>query len=357
MFGSLGGALVICAVSLVGCAQVSLGPVGGPGGSAFDDRATPSDEKSRLATINITKSRDILGLLTTTDIIHYIENVYGDPSGNVFVGTKHGGGATFCVNLPCEFVVPPIVDFKEGEFLVGICGRAAKFVDAIAFITNEYPSNPSDQFRQCEDLQFGGEGGNPFYLFAPPGHKIRYFFGRSGAAIDSIGIIAEPEPKLAQAPVASYFLGASGGWGGDPFFDPPLDQTVRVDKIIITESCFVSRIQVVYTTTNGTTAPQSVVHGKNGLCPSPAPDPIILPQTFQLEADEYLIGLQGYAGNFVEQLQIVTNKRVLGPFGVAAGGQSFNLAAPKGYKVRRLWGRSDAFIDSIGIIVERGADR
>ena len=344
----LGAALGVglCAVSLIGCGPypVSLGPVGGPNGNPFNDRTDnpTGDANSRLVEIRISKSKVILGLPTLTDIIHFIQNVYVDPSGIVFEGVKHGGGTNGC----CETFVPPLINFKEGQFLIGICGRAAKFVDAIAFITNEY------QVDVCVDRAFGGEGGNEFYLFAPPGYKIRQFFGRSGAALDAIGIIAEAEPKLVQAQVSSYPLGASGGWGGNPFADPPVDQAVRVDQIIITESCYVNTIQLVYTI-NGMPAGQTAEHGGGGNCPFPPPDPIILPQVFKLAADEHLIGVQGYTGTLIDRLEIVTNKRVLGPFGASTEGQRFSLVAPQGYKVRRLFGRSGGFIDSVGIIVER----
>jgi Jacalin-like lectin domain len=332
----------LCSSILAACGSVVyLGPVGGPGGNAFDDRSEPPAlvAQTRLSQIHISKSSVILGL-PGQDIIHFVQNEYTDASNAILLGPKHGGGTLGC----CEFIVDPIVQFDPGEFLIGICGRAARFIDSISFITNKWSN--------C-DLAYGGTGGNPFFLVAPPGYAIRQFYGRSGVALDAIGIIVEEESRLPKAD-SVYQLGAVGGWGGEPFQDSvQLQPLSRVNKVIVTESCYVNSVEFEYIHPDGTKA-RSGQHGGSGTCPEFGRGWIVAPQEIQLDSDEFIRGIRGRAGTLIDSLAFVTNKRVLGPFGASSGGNPFNLVAPfpSNYQVRRLFGRSGGFLDAVGIIVE-----
>jgi len=77
---------------------------------------------------------------------------------------------------------------EDDEYLVGISGRSAQFLDNIRFHTNKRVS-PT----------FGGEGGEVEYAFlAPEGSEVVGFIGRADWYIDAIGIVARPLPAAAE---------------------------------------------------------------------------------------------------------------------------------------------------------------
>lgn len=145
-----------------------------------------------------------------------------------------------------------------------------------------------------------------------------------------------------------YKLGAVGGWGGAAFEDPLVSASVRVTKIKVTAGCYVYRVKFEY---SGGATPTD--HGGSGpsLCPGSG-GYIVQEQSFDLDQDEFIRGINGRSGKYIDQLEFVTNKRSIGPFG-GDGGEPFYLIGPPDFKVKRLFGRSWAFIDGLGIIVEK----
>ncbi|SFN27158.1 jacalin-like lectin [Nitrosomonas communis] len=146
-----------------------------------------------------------------------------------------------------------------------------------------------------------------------------------------------------------YKLGAVGGWGGTAFEDPLVSASVRVTKIRVTAGCYVYRVKFEYSS-----GAKQTDHGGSGpsLCPLSWVGPIAEEQSFDLDQDEFIRGINGRSGRYIDQLEFVTNKRTIGPFG-GDGGEPFYMIAPPDFKVKRLFGRSGAFIDGLGIIVEK----
>jgi hypothetical protein len=166
--------------------------------------------------------------------------------------------------------------------------------------------------------------------------------------LDAVGVHAEEESTLPKAGFARYKLGAVGGWDGTPFEDPPVNPAVRVTKIRVTAGCYVYRIKFEYSGGVGTTD-----HGGSGpaLCPGTG-GYIVQEQSFDLAQDEFIRGINGRSARYIDQLEFVTNKRTIGPFG-GDGGEPFYLIGPADFRVKRLFGRAGAYIDGIGIIVEK----
>ncbi|MCY1272143.1 Jacalin-like lectin domain protein [compost metagenome] len=79
---------------------------------------------------------------------------------------------------------------------------------------------------------------------------------------------------------------------------------------------------------------------------------VVQPQDLALDADEYIVGIQGNSGKYIGSITFFTNKRKFGPFG-GDGGYPFSLMAPSGYQVRGLFGRSGDFMDAVGILAEK----
>lgn len=325
----------LCSLILAACnGVVRLGPVGGPGGNDFEDgkQGPTIAPHTRLSGIAINPSSCPV-LDPPARVIRHIQNQYTDPAGRRFLGEKHGSDETTC------FYVPGLPrPLEQGEFVTGIYGRAGSFIDSISIMTTKSTIGP-----------IGGSGGDPFFLQAPAGYKIRKFFGRSAAVLDAIGIIAEEEPALKNYVGPPWYrLGAAGGWDGAAFEDPPVGFGIRVSKIVVAQSCVVNFVQFEYS--NGQ---RPVRHGGYGLTSEcPTGGYIIAPQTFTLASDEFIKGIRGNAGKVIDQIEFVTNKRTIGPFG-EAGGHPFNLMAADGYQVRRLFGRSGAVLDAVGIVAER----
>ncbi len=324
-----------------------LGPIGGPGGNDFDEYkdgpVVPSG--TELAAIDAPASCNICGLPKPSGIEHYVQSKYITSTGNQYLGAKHGGGADGCGYPGEPFCIRGSPQtLGNGEFLTGIYGRAGEFVDRLFLITSRSDYSSFDQIEQAaEQIQ---SGGNPFFLLAPPGYKIREWFGRSGAAVDAIGIIVEPEASLPKTGYQQYKLGAVGGWGGEAFADQQVAPQASVSKIKVTDGCYVYRVKFEYSDGGQTD------HGGPGplLCPGIG-GVIVTEKEFVLASDEFIQGIQGRSGRYIDSMSFTTNKRVIGPLG-GDGGETFSLTAPPGYKVKRLFGRSGAFLDAVGIVVE-----
>jgi predicted flap endonuclease-1-like 5' DNA nuclease len=77
---------------------------------------------------------------------------------------------------------------EDDEYLVGVSGRSAQYLDNIRFHTNKRVS-PT----------YGGEGGAVEYSFlAPEGSEVVGFFGRADWYIDAIGIVVRDLPATAE---------------------------------------------------------------------------------------------------------------------------------------------------------------
>jgi hypothetical protein len=198
---------------------------------------------TELSSVRVKRTGDICGIPICA-IVQYVQSEYiHTPSGHTYLGNKHGGGGAECPS-GCFVVSPLDLQLSSGEILTGIYGRAGAFVDSLQFVTSRSNYSSFDEIeRAAEGIE---SGGNPFFLLAPPGYKIREWFGRSGAAVDAIGIIAEPEPALSKTGYQQYKLGAVGGWGGEAFADQEVAPLAGISKIKVTDSCYVYRVKFEY---------------------------------------------------------------------------------------------------------------
>jgi hypothetical protein len=129
--------------------------------------------------------------------------------------------------------------------------------------------------------------------------------------------------------MATFVFGPEGGTGGDVFDDRGLGQWVRIQ---IRAGDQVDALIVSYD--SGVTAQ----HGGNGGQ---------LVGDFQLVSGEVITRIQGRHGTFVDQIEIVTNKRRIGPFG-KSGGTPWTLDVPPGLTVTSFFGASGTVLDRIG---------
>jgi hypothetical protein len=135
--------------------------------------------------------------------------------------------------------------------------------------------------------------------------------------------------------MATFTFGPEGGPGGDVFDDRRLGQWVRIQ---IRAGDQVDALIVSYD--SGVT----VQHGGGG--GRPVAD-------FQLVSGEVITRIQGRHGSFVDQIEFLTNRRRLGPFG-GTGGIPWALDVPPGLTVTSFFGASGTVLDRVGFVATDG---
>jgi hypothetical protein len=71
---------------------------------------------------------------------------------------------------------------------------------------------------------------------------------------------------------------------------------------------------------------------------------------FLLASDEYLTGITGRYGIYIDSMVLQTNKRTSQRFGGSGGDKEYSIQAKRGEQIIGLWCRSDIYIDAIGAI-------
>lgn len=137
-------------------------------------------------------------------------------------------------------------------------------------------------------------------------------------------------------------LGPSGGNGGIEFTDYTIPSGAKIKEIHVFTGRYVNGLQLVYVDDQGeTTLPKIGVANEDGEA-----------RLFTLEADEYLVGISGQSGWYIDNLRFHTNKRTSETYGVGMGETEFRFDAPEGSKVVGFFGRADWFIDALGIVTQ-----
>jgi hypothetical protein len=117
------------------------------------------------------------------------------------------------------------------------------------------------------------------------------------------------------------------------------DPAAGVDKVIavlISAGYLIDFIQLLVRQ-NG--APQVLVkHGGDGGHFTP----------FVLADDEYLTGITGRYGMYIDSIVLHTNKRVSQRFGGRGGEREYSIQANAGEQIAGLQCRSDTYVDAIG---------
>ncbi|MFH1647014.1 MAG: jacalin-like lectin [Chloroflexota bacterium] len=71
---------------------------------------------------------------------------------------------------------------------------------------------------------------------------------------------------------------------------------------------------------------------------------------FVLANDEYLTGITGRHGEYIDSLTLHTNKRTSPRFGGHGGEREYSIFAAEGDQIVGLWSRSDTFVNAIGVV-------
>lgn len=141
-------------------------------------------------------------------------------------------------------------------------------------------------------------------------------------------------------------IGPTGGNGGKPFDHYDIPENAHLTAIHIFTEWVINAIQFDYETAGGDTTGRPPIGGLGGEH-----------HEFFLDKDEYLTGISGRAGWYVDSIRFHTNKRVSDVYGGSGGDHDFSFEAPDGYEIGGLFGRAAWYLDAVGINVRRRAER
>jgi len=130
--------------------------------------------------------------------------------------------------------------------------------------------------------------------------------------------------------------GPWGGPGGVSFSDPAV-AGAQIQSIYMTWGSYVESVQMNMATG------ALPVHGGSG------------PKTTSIgfSTGEYLTGITGQYGLYLDAVSFITNKKTYGPFGLPkAGLSSFSFNLAPGQTTIGFCGRAGKYIDALGIIVQ-----
>jgi hypothetical protein len=284
--------------------------VGGPGGRPFlDPEPGPG---ARVVEVQVHSG----------EFVDAMQFVYMLGDGRTVMGPLHGGpGGQLGV-----FRLDP------DEYLIGAAGRAGDYVDSIQFLTNKRTS-PA----------FGGNGGRrEFRVDVPDNTQAIGLAGRGGQYLDAVGLTFAPlrrrsffgfggSPQPGQTDLA-------GGSGGTEFVDADVPAGGRIVEVRIHAGDYVDSIQMVYSMPDGRPL-EAARHGGDGG----------RGVSFRLDRDEYIVGIAGRYGQYVDSVRIRTNKRTFPPVGGRGGDKDFRIDVPNDNQVTGFIGRSGEYLDAIGL--------
>ena len=135
-------------------------------------------------------------------------------------------------------------------------------------------------------------------------------------------------------------LGPVGGDGGNPFDAYDVPEGARLSAIHVYCEWVIDALRFEYVQADGAAGGRPPVGGLGGVH-----------HVFYLDDDEYLIGLSGRCGWYVDGVRFHTNKRVSDLYGGQGGERDFALMAPPEYEISGLFGRCDWYVDALGVRV------
>jgi hypothetical protein len=144
-----------------------------------------------------------------------------------------------------------------------------------------------------------------------------------------------PAVRPALSRSASAIRGGPGGGAfsdlGDPFSD-------RVAEIRIRHGAWIDGVQVVMADAAGQPTPLAHHGGSGGGL-----------SVFAFQPGEYVTGIFGRTGSYVDSITIQTNLRVSPKYGGDGGSSAYSLYVPPDHRFAGFHGRSGVYLDAVGL--------
>jgi Jacalin-like lectin domain len=308
--------VALCGSGLAVAQQATATEIfGGPGGNAFSD---PELERgARVVEVQVRSG----------EYVDSVQLVFTLSDGRTVLGPQHGG----------EGGELSVFHLDADEYLIGISGRSGSYIDSIRFQTNKRTS-PT----------FGGSGGNrDFRVKVPANTQVTGLTGRSGQYLDAIGLIFIPLRRgffsdFGSAAPQSGQTSLAGGSGGNAFVDGDIPDGASIVEVRVMAGDYVDSVQMIYDSPDGRSVELARHGGGGGRAAS-----------FRLEQGEYIVGLSGRCGSYVDSLRIHTNRRTSQLFGGNGGDRDFRIDIPDGNQATGFVGRSGTYVDAIGLNYSR----
>jgi hypothetical protein len=274
---------------------------GGGGGTPFTDETIPNG--SRVSEVYIFSG----------DFVDAVQMQYILPNGKKAMGPRHGGSGGG----------QNIFRLDSDEYIVGLSIKYGEYIDSLQVQTNKRTSST-----------FGGFGGsNSYKVQVPSGNQAIGFTGRAGEFLDSIGLVYIPLTMRISGQTE-----IAGGNGGNAFSDRSIPGEARISEIRVRAGDSIDGIQAIYVLKDGR-AFEGPMHGGGGGSLN----------VFRLNPGEYITGLSGRYGIYLDSLTIQTNQRSSQAFGGGGGNRNFTITVPQGNMAVSFAGRSGEFLDSISL--------
>jgi hypothetical protein len=159
----------------------------------------------------------------------------------------------------------------------------------------------------------------------------------------AVGLTGLPAPSWAQAEDERTRVGPAGGEGGTEFTDEAPPRGARVVGVRVRHGRWIDGIELIDKTADGQEQGLGWHGGEGGE-----------EETFRLEEGEYITGITGKAGTYIDSLRIVTNRRTSKTYGGDGGDNTFDLRSSS-REVAGFFGRSGPYLDQIGILVRKSS--
>jgi hypothetical protein len=172
-------------------------------------------------------------------------------------------------------------------------------------------------------------------------------FARFSLVILAVCLPSSLAPSSARADGERTKVGPVGGEGGEEFADKELPKGACIVGVKIRGGLYIDSIELLYKTADGKKEGLGWHGGDGGE-----------EQTFLLEDGEFITGITGKTAEFQEgqrviaNVTVVTNKRKSKTYGGDGGDRTFDLKKP-GEEVTGFYGRAGAFLDRIGVFVQK----
>jgi predicted flap endonuclease-1-like 5' DNA nuclease len=140
--------------------------------------------------------------------------------------------------------------------------------------------------------------------------------------------------------MADLVLGPSGGNGGHEFSVYTIPAGAKVHEIRVNAGFYVDGLQLVYIDADGTVQEMPHLGGKGGFR-----------HTITLAGDEYLTGISGRSGRYVDSIRFHTSQRTTDSIGGRGGENEYHFEAAANGEVAGFFGRADWYVDQLGVII------
>lgn len=140
-------------------------------------------------------------------------------------------------------------------------------------------------------------------------------------------------------------LGPAGGQGGTPFETYTVPAEARITEIHLFTNTYIDALQVVYVDAQGETQTLPRVGGMGG-------DRVV----FRLRDGEYLTGISGHTGWYVDAVRFHTNQRISPTYGGSDGSEDFAFKAADNQEVAGFFGRAGWYLDALGLVMRPRAE-